>query len=238
MFLCACSAGVLPIFYESVEYAIVDGAVKLIKDYNIAHSIYTVYVVSFMIAAIVMTVYAISKKKLVFYRYIIMIVMIASANIVIWLAERFTGGGYEFLSVSYIFTCFLMVMLYSELSENGLLDSFNSVISVDDRLILKPSAEPKQEEIAPEIAIDFSDTKTLNRICEYYSANKIISRREAEVLALMLQNYGRKDISDKLFVTENTIKSHISKIYSKLEVCSRDELLSKISEQWSAINNQ
>ncbi len=229
MLISACTPGILPIFYKTVKYTVVDGAVELIKTYSFTHSIYTVYVVSYMLAVIGMTAYAILKKKLVFYRYIIMMVLIAFTNVAVWLTERFLGGSFEFLSVSYIFTCLLMIMLYSELSENGLKDSFNSVISPNTSNSNQPNVLKLQG-----VEIDFSDKETLSRICNYYSANRILTNRETEILALTLQRFSRKEIAKQLFITDNTVKTHTSNLYFKLNVSSREELVTKITGEFKA----
>ena len=48
-----------------------------------------------------------------------------------------------------------------------------------------------------------------------------LSNREAEVLHLLLQDLDNKEIADHLYIAEQTVKNHISMIYSKLGVESR-----------------
>ena len=43
-----------------------------------------------------------------------------------------------------------------------------------------------------------------------------ITRRELEVLELMAQGMSNREIADKLFVSENTVKTHSSRIFDKL----------------------
>ena len=45
-----------------------------------------------------------------------------------------------------------------------------------------------------------------------------ISKREAEILLLMHDGLSNQQIADKLFISENTIKKHISNIFLKLQV--------------------
>jgi DNA-binding NarL/FixJ family response regulator len=52
-----------------------------------------------------------------------------------------------------------------------------------------------------------------------------ISPREQDVIRLILQGYRNQKIADELSVTVSTIKKHITKIYYKLEVKSRYELI-------------
>jgi DNA-binding NarL/FixJ family response regulator len=52
-----------------------------------------------------------------------------------------------------------------------------------------------------------------------------ISRREREVLDLLLENLSNKEIAAKLFVSERTVKFHVSNLLSKFGVQRRAELI-------------
>tara|TARA_R110002124_G_scaffold55533_1_gene156951 strand:- start:10239 stop:10658 length:420 start_codon:yes stop_codon:yes gene_type:complete len=54
-----------------------------------------------------------------------------------------------------------------------------------------------------------------------------ISERELEVLELVAQGLSNKQISDKLFVSFNTTKTHLSHLYEKLEVKRRTQAVEK-----------
>jgi DNA-binding NarL/FixJ family response regulator len=57
-----------------------------------------------------------------------------------------------------------------------------------------------------------------------------LTKREYELLALLKEGYSYKEMADKLYVTVFTINQHLKKIYQKLNVASKSELISKI---WS-----
>src|ERR1700753_732609 len=57
-----------------------------------------------------------------------------------------------------------------------------------------------------------------------------ISKREAEILLLMHEGLSNQQIADKLFVSENTVKKHISNIFLKLQVERRTEAVKKALE--------
>jgi two-component system, NarL family, response regulator LiaR len=58
--------------------------------------------------------------------------------------------------------------------------------------------------------------------------NKLnISKRELEVLQLMSEGYSNFEIAEKLFVSLNTIKTHSSKLFEKLEVKRRTQAIEK-----------
>lgn len=66
---------------------------------------------------------------------------------------------------------------------------------------------------------------------EKYDGHKLgLSQREVEVLELLAQGYSNQEIADKLFVSLNTIKTHISKIYQKLHAKRRTQAIQKARE--------
>ncbi|MBI1769697.1 MAG: DNA-binding response regulator [Bacteroidetes bacterium] len=54
-----------------------------------------------------------------------------------------------------------------------------------------------------------------------------ISKREHEVLQLMAQGLSNQEIADKLFVSLNTIKTHSSNLFLKLDVSRRTQAVQK-----------
>ncbi len=58
----------------------------------------------------------------------------------------------------------------------------------------------------------------INFLLSYFQE---LSNREAEVLHLLLQDYDNQEISEKLFIAEQTVKNYISVIYRKLDVPDR-----------------
>lgn len=54
---------------------------------------------------------------------------------------------------------------------------------------------------------------------------KTLSRKEQEVLVLILELKNNQQICDELFISLSTLKSHINHIYKKLEVSTRQEIL-------------
>ena len=56
-----------------------------------------------------------------------------------------------------------------------------------------------------------------------------VSAREAEVLELIVRGRNRVEIGAALFISENTVKTHIGNLYRKLGVTSRDQLVELIA---------
>jgi len=55
-----------------------------------------------------------------------------------------------------------------------------------------------------------------------------LSRREADVVKLLCRGDSNKEISDKLFISEYTVKDHIKKVMRKMGVNSRNEILANL----------
>jgi DNA-binding NarL/FixJ family response regulator len=54
---------------------------------------------------------------------------------------------------------------------------------------------------------------------------KILSERESEVLSLLGRGYKAKDIASKLFISINTVKTHIQNMRHKLGLKNQNELI-------------
>ena len=54
-----------------------------------------------------------------------------------------------------------------------------------------------------------------------------ISKRELEVLQLMAEGLSNQEISERLFVSLNTIKTHASRLFEKMEVKRRTQAVEK-----------
>jgi two-component system, NarL family, response regulator LiaR len=57
-----------------------------------------------------------------------------------------------------------------------------------------------------------------------------ISKRELEVLELMASGLSNQQIADKLFISLNTIKTHSSNLFLKLDVSRRTQAVQKARE--------
>lgn len=59
---------------------------------------------------------------------------------------------------------------------------------------------------------------------------EILSKRELDVLRLIAEELSNQEIADTLFVSLNTVKTHVKNIHLKLEVDSRSKAVSKAKE--------
>jgi len=61
-----------------------------------------------------------------------------------------------------------------------------------------------------------------------------LTTRENEILDLLAQGFRNKELAEKLFVSVNTIRTHVYNIYEKLHVNSRIEALNKTGRGYSS----
>ncbi len=65
-----------------------------------------------------------------------------------------------------------------------------------------------------------------------------ISQREFEVLQLVADGLSNAQVADKLFVSENTIKTHMANLFVKLSVKRRTEAVKKAHEIGLLLSNE
>lgn len=54
-----------------------------------------------------------------------------------------------------------------------------------------------------------------------------LTKREVEIALLVIQNESNAEIAEQLFISETTVKKHMSNIFSKLEIGQRQEIKEK-----------
>ncbi|MFK5857141.1 MAG: LuxR family transcriptional regulator [Bacteroidota bacterium] len=79
-----------------------------------------------------------------------------------------------------------------------------------------------------EMQVEIEDKKDCPKFSESKLKEYELSQREAQVLELISRGYKNSEIADKLFVSQNTVKSHIKNIYVKLDVKNRVEALKRV----------
>lgn len=79
---------------------------------------------------------------------------------------------------------------------------------------------------------------TIHEGAEYVSntAESPLTRREAEVLRLMAEGKNNKKIAESLYISEKTVKNHVSSILQKLDVNDRTQaVINSIKRGWVRI---
>ena len=91
----------------------------------------------------------------------------------------------------------------------------------------------KVQNLAVNQSLDTSSTNTLECVesidtlfydfCKFYS----LTNREQEIFKLLLNDKTNQEISDELFISIGTVKTHIHNIFQKVDVARRNQLVSK-----------
>ena len=71
----------------------------------------------------------------------------------------------------------------------------------------------KEVEVVKEVPVPISGPFTIN---EEQQRQLGITKRELEILALIAEGLSNREIAVKLFVSENTVKTHSSRLFDKL----------------------
>lgn len=210
VFLVAASQGYLDLYYRDVSLLFVNGSAKLVKIYGPLHSLYYIYLFTYFALMIGTILYATVCKKVFSRMHAGLLAVVVLMNIAIWLVEQFVEWNFEFLAISYIASEMLLLFLYGMIQE------------YEFALEQYAGHEPQQSDV-PKMGIE--------RVMEVFPEAVTLSNREKDVLTKMLENKKRKEIAEELFITENTVKKHVSNIFAKLQVGSREEMYMKIVRQ-------
>lgn len=87
---------------------------------------------------------------------------------------------------------------------------------------LHSGGSPMSSQIARKVIEAFQQSGNSKNI-PYHS----LSRREQEIINVLAKGFRYKEIADQLFLSQETIRTHIRNIYEKLQVNSRTEALKK-----------
>lgn len=92
--------------------------------------------------------------------------------------------------------------------------------------LMQANQTEKHGRIVDEIRPD----QFIHKRCDELAKEFGISPRETEVLYYLGRGYNHGYIARKLFLSENTVRTHVRHIYAKLGISSREELLNIIDE--------
>lgn len=211
MFAIVASSPMLPLYYKSVDIEMIDGAAKLVKEYGVLHPVYLVYLLGYFAAMIGTIIHSVRKQKIGDTKLAGFIATIVCINIVVWLFEKMINWEYEFLSVTYIASEFLLLIVYWMLQD---------YVHKNDLPTYTPA---EKEELAIQITEMTMEAK-LAKVLTFVKEDNPLSMREREILEMVIAGKKRREIAEKMHLSENTVKTYTRTLYGKLGISCREEL--------------
>ena len=215
MFAVVASSPMIPIYYKSVAIKTVEGSVKLVKEYGVLHNLYVLYLVGYFAAMIAAIIHSVKLGKIGKTKFAGFLAGVVCGNIVVWLFEKFIDWNFEFLSVTYIISELLLLLVYWMMQD----------------YIHKSDVPAAVEEKAPVIVVDtMTRAEKIKRILDTLPEDTVLSARQMDILERILEYKSRKEIAADLHLSENTVKTHTSMLYRALGVSGREEIYAKFQK--------
>ena len=211
MFAIVVSSPMLPLYYKSVDIEMIDGAAKLVKEYGVLHPLYMVYLLGYFVAMIGTIIHSVRRKKIGKPKLAGFIAAIVCSNLIVWLFEKLISWEYEFLSVTYIMSEFLLVVVYWMMQD---------YVHKSDI----PTYTPAEGQQLGVDILTMPMSIKIGRVLLFVKNGESLAPREREILELILNNKRRKEIAEELHLSENTVKTYTRTLYSKIGVSSREQL--------------
>ena len=210
MFFMVATSGWLPWYYKSVAIENIGGATVLVKEYGVLHPVYLVYLVLYFASMIAMIIHSIIKKKVASQKLAVSLAVVVLMNLAVWFVEKFVEWNFETLSVSYVASEVLFVLLYWLMQDSALAGQITTMAN-------------KAEELGLNVSTLTMEAK-INKIIATLPEGVTLAHREREILEKILESKKRKDIAFEMCLSENTVKTYTRNLYNKLNVGSREEL--------------
>ncbi|MFC4688421.1 LuxR C-terminal-related transcriptional regulator [Epilithonimonas pallida] len=96
-----------------------------------------------------------------------------------------------------------------------------------DRLRMKEEIEQMKEELN-QYSQNSSDEKILNPELDLLLNSNKLTDRQKDLLILLADGLSNKEIAEKLFISENTVKYHTKNIYNILDIKDRKDFFKKL----------
>lgn len=110
----------LGLYYRSVSLNIINGTTHLVKEYGPLHSLYALYLAGYVVLMLLCIAYAAKTKRLSSPKYTLFLLVTVLLNVGVWLVEQAIDEEFEFLSVSYMITEILLLLIYNMLCDYGI----------------------------------------------------------------------------------------------------------------------
>jgi DNA-binding CsgD family transcriptional regulator len=215
MFAVIASSPMLPLYYKSVDIEMIDGAAKLVKEYGVLHPVYLFYLLGYFASMIGTIIHSERKKKIGKPKLAGFIAAIVCGNLVIWLFEKMVRWEYEFLSVTYIISEFLLLIVYWMLQDYVYINDIPKPVTHEEKVSVIFMDSRERAEKIKQIIAGLPEEATL-------------TARQIDILEGILAGKSRKEMAVDLNLSENTVKMHTTSLFKILKVTSREEIFARI----------
>ena len=214
-FMLAASGDCLGLYYRSVSLEIINGTTHLIKEYGPLHGLYALYLAGYVVMMLLCIVSAAKHKRLSSPKYTAILLVAVLLNVGVWLVEQAINEEFEFLSVSYMITAVLLLLIYNMLCDYGIIRPETGVLSVQmltqlNTRQINPGALPSGME---------------QMFRSFAEKAKTLTSAERRILNYYIDGHDIAEVPDLAYISIHTVKKHNRSIYQKLEIASRDELM-------------
>ena len=215
VFALAASGDWLGLYYQSVSLEIINGTTHLIKEYGPLHGLYALYLAVYILIMLFCIVYAAKTKRLSSPKFTLFLLVTVLLNVGVWLVEQAIDEEFEFLSVSYMVTEVLLLLIYNMLCDYGIIRPGVGVLSV--QMLTRLNTRQMDSGVLPPGMEDM--------FRGFAEKAKTLSSAERRILNYYIDGHDIAEIPDLAFISIHTVKKHNRSIYQKLEIASRDELM-------------
>ena len=215
VFAIAASGDWLGLYYRSMTLEEINGMTHLVKEYGPLHNLYALYLLAYVLLMVGIIVYASKTKRLASPKYTLFLLVVVLLNVGVWLVEQLMDEEFEFLSVSYMVTAVLLLLIYGMLGDYGIIQPSGSLVSV--QMLTKLNTRQVNPGALPPGMEDMFQS--------FAKKVKTLSSAERRILNYYIAGHEIGEIPDLAFISIHTVKKHNRSIYQKLEIASRDELM-------------
>lgn len=213
-FLLAASGDWLGLYYKAVALERSCGMSRLVKVYGPLHILYPVYLLS-CFALMGWSIWdAARRNALSSPKYTAFLAAAAMLNLIVWGVEQVSDVQFEFLSVSYLTTGILLLVIVSLLRDYGIIRPDGEVVSV--QMLTRLNTRYADGELPPD----------MEKLFDAFARRVgTLSPAERRILNYYIDGYEIADVPELAFISIHTVKKHNRSIYQKLDVASRDDLM-------------
>jgi DNA-binding CsgD family transcriptional regulator len=137
---------------------------------------------------------------------------------------------------SYSICIQIVSLVFTYINHGKSLGKLNESSGIDQRLFEKFQEFLLHQRTAEQefsLNRDIDSSSRMNKVVDLSSLRDWLrlSKREEEVLLLVMEGLGNKEIAKQLFISEHTVKNHMTSILNKLGVTDRNQAIAKIYQK-------